>query len=68
MKNGLPMDNNSTHYVSFQDINVDEIDLYEDAWGLNSGFIDVIELLGEINVVPGDRLTNGLIEMIRRQN
>jgi hypothetical protein len=68
MENDLPMDKNSTHYVSSQDINVDEIDLYEDAWGLNSGFIDVIEMLGKINVVPGDRLTNDLIEMIRRQN
>lgn len=62
------MDKNSTPFVSFCDINVDETDLYEDAWGYNSQFIDVIELLGQINVVPGDRLTKDLIEMIRRQN
>ncbi|MGE5406971.1 MAG: hypothetical protein ACM3NR_04585 [Methanosarcina sp.] len=62
------MDTNSTPFVSFSDINVDETDLYEDAWGYNSQFIDVIELLGQINVVPGDRLTKDLIEMIRRQN
>jgi hypothetical protein len=47
---------------------VDETDLYEDAWGYTSQFLDVLELLGKINVVPSDSLTKDLIEMIRRQN
>lgn len=67
MKN-VPMDKNSTPFISFSEINVDEIDLYEDAWGYSSQFLDVLELLGKINVVPSDRLTKDLIEMIRRQN
>lgn len=62
------MDNNSTHLISFREINVDNIDLYEDAWGINSQFLDVIQMLGEMNVTPDDRLTKDLIEMIRRQN
>lgn len=62
------MDCNSTHFISYGEINVDEIDLYEDAWGFNSEFLDVIEMLGTINVVPSDRLTNDLVRMIRNQN
>lgn len=62
------MDCNSTHFISYGEIYVDEIDLYEDAWGFNSEFLDVIEMLGTINVVPSDRLTNDLVRMIRNQN
>lgn len=62
------MDYNSTQFISYGEINVDEIDLYEDAWGFNSEFLDVIEMLGTINVVPSDRLTNDLVRMIRNQN
>lgn len=64
----MPMDNNSTQLISYGEINVDKIDLYEDAWGFNSEFLDVIEMLGTINVVPSDRLTNDLVRMIRNQN
>ena len=62
-----PMGLNSTHFLSYQEIKVEDIDLIEDAWGFNSEFIDVIALLGHINAVPGKSLTKNLIEKIRKQ-
>ena len=61
-----PMGLNSTHFFSYQEIKVEDIDLIEDAWGFNSEFIDVIALLGHINAVPGKGLTETLIEKIRK--
>ena len=61
-----PMGLTSTPFISYHDIKVEDIDLIEDAWGLNSEFCDVIDLLGQIKTVPGKRLTNRLIEKIRK--
>jgi len=55
----------STPFISYHDINVEGTDLYEDAWGLNSGYCDVIHLLGELKPEPGDHLISQLIELIR---
>ena len=63
-----PMGLNSTPFISYHDIKVEDIDLFEDAWGLNSEFCDVIDLLRQIKVVPGRRLTKRLIEKIRKQD
>lgn len=68
MKNGKPMDLNSTHFISYRNIDVDEVDICEDAWGLNTEFHDVIELLGQLSVAPGRRLTKELMEKIRNHN
>ncbi len=61
------MDLNFTQFISYNSIIVDEIDLYEDAYGLNTEFFDVKELLTQLNPVPeispADKLTwkvNGL--------
>jgi hypothetical protein len=56
----------STQFITLKDIKVDEIDLIEDAWGLNSEFSDVIDLLREMNPVPERCLTTNLIQKIRK--
>ena len=57
----------STPFITFQDIKVKDIDLVEDAWGLNSEYWDVIELLRQINPVPESCLTTCLIKKIRKK-
>ena len=61
-----PMGLTSTPFISYRDIKVKDVDLFEDAWGLNSEFRDVITLLRQIKPVPGRRLTKRLIEKIRK--
>jgi len=63
-----PMGINSTLLISYQDINIDKTDLYEDAWGFNSQFCDVISLLQMVKAVPGKRITRRLIRKIRQEN
>jgi len=56
----------STPFIRFRDIRVENIDLIEDAIGLNTEFCDVIDLLRQINVVPERSLTTSLIKKIRK--
>ncbi|MFA5820405.1 MAG: hypothetical protein WC854_14160 [Bacteroidales bacterium] len=56
----------STPFISYHNIKVKDVDLIEDAWGINSEFCDVIDLLRQIKAVPGRRLTKRLIEKIRQ--
>ena len=56
----------STPLITFRDIKVKDIDLIEDAWGLNSEFCDVIDLLRQVNAVPERCLTTSLIKKIRK--
>ena len=65
MKNVKPMGLTSTPYLSYHEINIKETDLLEDAWGLNSGYSDVIQFLGEYNPEPENQLICSLIELIR---
>ena len=58
---------NSTPFLSYRDIRIEDIDLIEDAFGLNSEFHDVIALLGTIKTVPGKRLTKSLINKVRKK-
>jgi hypothetical protein len=58
----------STPFISYHKINVEETDLFEDAWGLNSGYSDVIEFLGEYKPEPGKQLISHLIELIEDPN
>jgi hypothetical protein len=58
----------STPLISYHEIKVKDVDLFEDAWGLNTEFCDVIYLLRQIKVVPGKRLTKRLIEKISNQD
>jgi len=61
-----PMGLTSTHFISYHEINIKEIDLIEDAWGLNVSFRDVIELLGHFEITPEKGLTDKLIDKIRK--
>jgi hypothetical protein len=63
-----PMGLISTPFISYHDIKTKDADLYEDAFGLNSEFCDVIYLLRKIKSVPRRELTEKLIEKIRRFN
>jgi hypothetical protein len=63
-----PMGLNSTPYLSYQEILVDEIDIYDDAWGFYPEFNDVIDLLKQVKPVAGRRLTNRLLKRIRQNN
>ena len=56
----------STQFITLQEIDVEEIDLIEDAWGLNSEFSEVIDLLRELDPVPERCLTTNLIKKIRK--
>ena len=57
----------STQFITLREIKVEEIDLIEDAWGINSEFCDVIDLLRQVNAVPERCLTTSLIKKIRRK-
>jgi hypothetical protein len=60
-----PMDLNSTHFTSYHEINVENIDIIEDAWDLNKDYHDVITLLRMFRIEPGERLINKLVGRIR---
>ncbi len=62
-----PMDLSSTPLITYADVRVNNIDLYEDAWGLNSEFSDVIDLLHLIKAVPGRCMTRDLKIKIRKK-
>ena len=62
-----PMGLISTQFITFREIKVKDIDLIEDAWGLNSEFSDVIDLLRLVNPVPERCLTTNLINKIRKK-
>ena len=62
------MDLFSTQFISYCDIRVEDIDLFEDAWGMRSEFPDVISMLGQVNEPPKPALTEKLIGKIRKQD
>lgn len=57
----------STQFISYHNIKVNDMDLFEDAWGVNSEFSDVIKFLDQVKPVPEKRLTKKLIEKIRNE-
>jgi hypothetical protein len=63
-----PMGLNSTPFISYHEIDVVEIDLLEDAWGLNSEFCDVIMVLDNLKIVAPKPLTNKLMEKVRKND
>jgi hypothetical protein len=64
----MPMGFNSTRFLSYHDIKVNNTDLIEDAWGLNARFYDVIELLRYVKALPEQDLTEKLIDKIRKHH
>ena len=63
-----PMGSTFTNFITYNDIRVENIDLFEDAFGFNSEFCDVIYLLRQVKVPAGKRLTRRLIEKIRNKD
>ena len=61
-----PMELISTQFITLREIKVEEVDLIEDAWGIDSEFCDVIDLLRQIEPVPERCLTTDLIKKIRK--
>jgi len=57
---------NSTHFLSYREINIDGIDIFDDAFGFYPQFSDVIKVLQQVKSEPGKRLTRRLIEKIRK--
>ncbi|MCU0460865.1 MAG: hypothetical protein MUF36_02430 [Bacteroidales bacterium] len=57
---------NFTPFLSYREIKTDKIDLFEDAFGINAQFSDVIGLLNMVKPVPGKRLTHRLIRNIKK--
>jgi hypothetical protein len=64
----LPMDLNSTPFVKYQEIKVDDTDIYDDAWGLTRDFSDVLNFLGKIDNTPAGDMSVRLIEMIHTRS
>ena len=58
---------NSTQFLSYSDINVKGIDLYEDAWGIFDNYRDVIEVLDMLKPVAGKRITKKLLAALREK-
>ena len=58
----------STQFLSYHEIQVDDIDLYEDAFGFYQEFGDVFKLLDRLKPVPKKKLTELLIERVRQMN
>lgn len=62
----MPMVKNSTPFLSYHEILVDEIDIFDDAFSLCQEFGDVMNLLEQVKPVPSKRLTKQLIERVRQ--
>jgi hypothetical protein len=58
----------STPFLSYHEIQVDKIDIYDDAYGFYQEFNDVMNLLEQVKPVPSKRLTKRLIERVRQMN
>jgi hypothetical protein len=63
-----PMVLTSTHFISYDEIKVEDTDIIEDAWGFNKDFYDVLGFLGRIDPDPGEELTDRLIKLISEQS
>jgi hypothetical protein len=60
-----PMGYNSTQFISYHEIKVEDIDLYEDAWGIHNQFSDVKDVLDLVKPVVSRQLTKRLLEAVR---
>jgi len=58
----------STPFLTYHEIQVDNIDIYDDAFCLSQEFSDVFNLLDQLKPVPKKRLTKRLIERVRQMN
>jgi hypothetical protein len=59
---------NSTPFLSYHDIDVKNIDLFEDAWNLNSCYNDVLSVLSHLEPVSDSCITYRLLKIIRSKD
>lgn len=59
---------NSTPFLSYPDIRTDNIDPFEDAFGLRQQYGDVMRLLDMVKPVTGSQLTRRLKEKIKKDD
>lgn len=57
---------NFTPLLSYHEIRVNKIEIYDDAWGFSHEFGDVFRLLDEVKPVADKRVTRRLIKKIRQ--
>lgn len=63
-----PMVINSTQFISYHEIDVEGIDLHDDAFGFYPEFREVFDLLNESDIVPEENLIGRLIDKIRKKD
>jgi hypothetical protein len=56
-----------THFILYRNIKVNEIDLFEDACGLKTDYMDVIEVLNQFKASQRIWLTERLIRNHRKR-
>ena len=59
---------NSTQFISYHEIDVEGIDLHDDAFGFYPEFREVFDLLNESDIVPEENLIGRLIDKIRKKD
>ncbi|HVN58049.1 MAG TPA: hypothetical protein VMT63_07115 [Bacteroidales bacterium] len=57
----------STPTLRYEEIEVNTTDIYDDAWGFNSEFSDVLEFLGSIDKTPADGMSDRLVSLLSGQ-
>ncbi len=63
----LPVNLTSTQLISYRNINTDEVDIYDDAWGFAYEFADVLDFLGTVDAEPPSDATEKLLEIISKK-
>lgn len=62
-----PMGKNSTRFIKYHEIDVNQTDLFYDAMGLNTSFHDVFEILDQIKILPSKNLNSRLMQSISNE-
>ncbi|HOK25714.1 MAG TPA: hypothetical protein P5320_03570 [Bacteroidales bacterium] len=61
------MNLNSTPFVKYDEIDVEDADLIDEAWDFRAEFHDVFELLDTLKAEPDRQVTERLMEIIEGQ-
>jgi hypothetical protein len=62
-----PMGKNSTRFIKYHEILVNNTDLFDDAMGFATEFHDIFQILDQIKIVPDNHLNSRLINCIRNE-
>lgn len=57
----MPMDENSTRFLHYHQIDTSSVDLYSDAYGFECKLHDMMAGLHSINKKPDDKIINKLL-------